>query len=1114
MKPSLNPLFKYGLLVAVFCLVLVYTKRHWSSTAPASAANAAQAGENRPAAADRPPEAAKTNGPTALTASTQSAGTNAPAVSALKEAAGSNPPTTVKGEGGGPNAAAVGAVAAAPSAPPGASVQGSIPSGDNPALGAGTNTAAKADAGKGPDGDGITVSFQGAPIEMVVQWLAKTTEKSVIKHPKVQCQLTIVSSKKLPARDAINLVYRALSMEGFSAVETRQSIYLVPEGQEPKLTPEVMDGQRADIPEGRQRIVKFFPLKNIAPAELKEKVRGVLSEKATVEVDERANQIVVTDYTDNVRLLAELVKEFDVASVADATIEIFTLKHLEAEELGNLLGLVLNAQAASSASSGRSSSSGGGGGSRSSTDSSSSSSSSPAPGGGSGATSGQAVKIWPDKTSNRLIVTAPKSKIPEIKKLIDILDTAKPQDVAIRVIALKNVNAADLVREIGPLYQRLGNRGAKDSVEVTANNRSNSLIILSSEANFNAIQKLIASLDTEEAQEKVMQAFPLKNADAEDVAKQLQELNQDQQSGYSRYVYYFSDNPSGKDGKKLSVVADRRRNTVIVQAPPGSMAKIGKMIDTLDQPVTDNSLAPKIFPLKFVSAADLEDVLNELFLKKQQNRSYWYYDDYSSETADRNVGRLYGKVRITSEPFSNSLIVTANSAEHLAAVEEVIKKLDAPSEQGDTTLKVSLQYGKAMTVANSINILFAKAGSPALRPVSQQQNQPNDQRNQQQQNNTGQYGFTLEQEAKEDVYYPWLGGQQESSYYSRGSSDSRSGVRPVSDLVGRVRVVPDRRSNTLLVTCNVHFFPQIMKLVSELDAPTAQVLIGAKIIEVSSDFRDKLGVRWAPTSANASQPNFSGEDLENSFLVNNSATYTKTFVGNTLADSLANGVLSSKINLDVLIQFLRKNTDATVLAEPQINISDNEMGQLFVGARVPFLTGSMNTDVGGRNDTYNYKDVGVILEVTPRINTAEDVALKIHAESSTLRNGELINGGVVIDTRNFHTDLMLRSGQTAVLGGIINKEHHNIVRKVPVLGSIPGLGWLFKKRDKTTTDMELMVFLSPRITRSPEQAKQLLEDVEKSAPKVKKYNEDQRALKDGKPEAKSETKPPAKAADK
>jgi type II secretory pathway component GspD/PulD (secretin) len=92
-----------------------------------------------------------------------------------------------------------------------------------------------------------------------------------------------------------------------------------------------------------------------------------------------------------------------------------------------------------------------------------------------------------------------------------------------------------------------------------------------------------------------------------------------------------------------------------------------------------------------VSATDIEDVLNELFLKKQQQRSYYFFDDNPPETTERNVGRLYGKVRITSEPYSNSLIVTANSPEHLAALEEVLKQLDVPSEAGETTMRVELQ---------------------------------------------------------------------------------------------------------------------------------------------------------------------------------------------------------------------------------------------------------------------------------------------------------------------------------------------------------------------------------------------------------------------------------------
>ena len=86
--------------------------------------------------------------------------------------------------------------------------------------------------------------------------------------------------------------------------------------------------------------------------------------------------------------------------------------------------------------------------------------------------------------------------------------------------------------------------------------------------------------------------------------------------------------------------------------------------------------------------------------------------------------------------------------------------------------------------------------------------------------------------------------------------------------------------------------------------------------------------------------------------------------------------------MDFLIQFLRKTTDATVLASPQINIADNELGKLFVGQQVPFIDKSQSTDVGSLNQSFQYKDVGIILEVTPHINDTGDVALKIRAESS------------------------------------------------------------------------------------------------------------------------------------
>jgi general secretion pathway protein D len=1013
-----------------------------------------------------------------------SASTNTPPAEPAAATPGTNTLAAPKPAASGPANAApstnVVAAVVSTNAPPGISTN--APSG---AAVAGSSTNA-------PENEDIQLSFQGANIDMITQWLAKTTGKSVVKHPRVQCQLTIMSSKKLPPRDAINLVYRALGLEGFSVLETSKSITVFPDGQEPKVSPELVENDAA-VPEGRQRLVKFFTLKHAEPAEIKDKIKTVLSDKATVEVADRSNQLIVTDWGENIKMLGDLIKELDVPSGSDSAIQFFSLKYSDAEELGNLLLLVLNAQPAPP----RSPSSSSGPSPRSipgmppgmmmssPSPSPSGSPSSGASGGGNGV-----FKIWPDKTANRLIVAAPKSRMDEVQRLIDLMDTEKQLDYSIRTLPLKNVSAEDLVREIQPLYQKMASKG-KDNVEVTANVRSNSLIVMSSESQFKALQKLIGSLDTEDAQEKVMQAFTLKNAEADDVAKQLMDLNEDQDSNNrSPYFFYSFSSMNQKSGKKINVVADKRRNSVMVQAPPNQMESIAKLVAELDEPITDDSLAPKIYRLKYVSAVDIEDVINELFLKKEQQQQRYYWDPYNdsdSNSRDSKGGRLYGKVRIISEPYSNSILVSGNSPESISAVEEVLKQLDQPSEAGESTFKVALDFAQATTVATSLNVLFAKPGSPPFRNNPQPANQAANNPQFQQPNGANQNVFQLEQEVRDESYYPWLGGPQENNV--RGA-DGRNTSRPVSDLVGRVRVVPDRRSNALLVTCNLHFFPQVMKLINELDAPTSQVLLQAKIIEVSSDFRDRLGVRWSPDGSRA----FDSDDLDNSFRVKTGVSYKDTF-GGKLADSLHTGLLDSSINVDFLIQFLRKNTGSKVLAEPQLNIRDNELGRLFVGAQVPFISNSLNTDVGGRSDSFTYKDVGIILEVTPHINNSEQVALKIRTESSNIRNGETLFGGFIIDTRNFRTDVMVKNGETIVLGGIIQREQADTTRQVPFLGSIPGLGWAFKKRDKTSREVELMVFLTPRVTRSPEQARELLKSVRERAPLIQNWQEESESLK-------------------
>ena len=200
--------------------------------------------------------------------------------------------------------------------------------------------------------------------------------------------------------------------------------------------------------------------------------------------------------------------------------------------------------------------------------------------------------------------------------------------------------------------------------------------------------------------------------------------------------------------------------------------------------------------------------------------------------------------------------------------------------------------------------------------------------------------------------------------------------------------------------------------------------------------------------------------------------------------------------MDFLIQFLHEHTDAIVLADPHLEIGDNEHGRLFVGERVPVPTGTVNPSVGGSTTSITYQDVGVILEVEPHINDSGDVTLRIRTESSTISPVLGLGGSPIFNTANFRTQLTATNGQTLILGGIIQKQSTLTLRKTPVLGSIPGLKWAFNKKDNSDQRTELLVFLRPKVTRTPKEARALLEEVNKKTPLIQNWEQTEAAKED------------------
>lgn len=889
------------------------------------------------------------------------------------------------------------------------------------------------------------LTMKNASIQVVEQWLGKTTGKTIIKHPKVKCKLNILSPGEIPVDDAVLLVYQALALEGFSAIESADVIMIVPTDMESSVSAELMRAG-ADTQGGRRIVIRVFELEHAKADKIKDKLKPVLSDKAKLEVDERSGKIIVRDYLDNVRFIDELIGQLDVATQADIVTQVYNLKYKQADELSELLMILFTGAPPPSARSR----------SRSSTKN----------------TTG--ISILPDTTSNRLVVIAPRTKLPEIEKLIGELDTQKPADVTVRLIDLKNVDAEELQRELSQMYRKITGKTLQERIEISANKRSNSLIVMSSRENFEAIKKIVETLDTKEGADKEMRTYRLQYAEAEEMAKQLEELHSAQDESSSRYYYYRSRNQD--QFGKLRFVASRRKNEIMVIGTPGALDRVEDLIKKLDQPAGDENLAPRIYPLKFVAAKDVEEVLNGLF-KKTERRSYWWDDEYDVDNP--NVGRLYGKVRIASEPYTNSLIVTTNSTENFLAVERMIEQLDSRQADREATLTYPLRHAKAITVANNVNILFAGAGAPPRRAQPRNNNANNNNGANGANGENGPTGFELEADVTEDTYFPWLGGGNQGGG-SRGRNGSQGSQRPVSDLIGKVRIVPDMRTNSLMITTAPHFFPQIQKVIKDLDVPTPQVLIEAKIIEVSREDSDRIGVRWSPDGSQV----FDADDLDGSFAPTGNVEYRSVFTGTLLENAFRTGVFDSMVSLDVLIQFLSRTTDTRVRAEPRLNVADNERGKLFVGSSIPFIDTSQFTTEGAQNSTFEYKDVGITLEVTPHINQDGQVTLQVRVEASQIRPGETLFGGAIIDTRNYRTEMTVHDRDTLVLGGIIQREQSEVDRKIPLLGDIPLLGYLFRKTDTVDRDVELMVFLRATVTRTPEEVAEMMREERSRTPNI------------------------------
>lgn len=291
------------------------------------------------------------------------------------------------------------------------------------------------------------------------------------------------------------------------------------------------------------------------------------------------------------------------------------------------------------------------------------------------------------------------------------------------------------------------------------------------------------------------------------------------------------------------------------------------------------------------------------------------------------------------------------------------------------------------------------------------------------------------------------------------------------ELAGEVVITPDKATNSLVITGSPQDFEVLKEVIERLDIRRLQVFVEALIMEVSMDKLHELGVefRHVPSdltkdSSEADTSLFGGTNffgpLADPFSVQGlalgAADGTITFGGTTF------------LNVGAMIRALQKDTDTNILSTPHLLTTDNEEAEMVVAENVPFLVRTTSTASGFPVEEIERKDVGIILRITPQISEGDFLKLNIYQEISRVQPAGTVEGAVDLTTlkRSARTTVVIMDNQTVVIGGLIADDTSNTVSKVPWLGDIPLVGYLFRSTKTTTSKKNLLIIITPHIIRT------------------------------------------------
>ena len=311
-----------------------------------------------------------------------------------------------------------------------------------------------------------------------------------------------------------------------------------------------------------------------------------------------------------------------------------------------------------------------------------------------------------------------------------------------------------------------------------------------------------------------------------------------------------------------------------------------------------------------------------------------------------------------------------------------------------------------------------------------------------------------------------LGGGAGGATGSTGNS-AQNTTSAVS--IGKnIRVVADEDNNTLLIYAPRREYRRIENAIRQLDVAPLQVLIEASIVEVTLTDKFQFGLQWYFT--NGFGGSLSGQNGEGGFA--NTAPLAPVIPGFNYTVTDATGSIRAVLNM------LSSETSLKVVSSPSMLVLDNQKAEMQVGAQVPILTSATLPQPGILpTQSFEYKDTGVLLTVTPRINAGNMVTLDVLQKVTDVGPIDTATKQRSFLQRSMKSRISVASGDTAILGGLIRDNKDNSRNGIPLLVDIPVLGYLFGTTEKNKDRTELVVLLTPRVMENMTQTQQITEEI-------------------------------------